>query len=118
MSTNPTTIQPKQEILQLNTLYLCSGVNIDNTSIKVDTVYQNVPNIWIKGGSVDIYLSNDTTKPNLVSDMTLNAEDTGVSGCKEINVVTRWIYIKQNTSTTTKIIASGIDVEAYGNLGG
>lgn len=107
------TVQPEQDILALDILYLCSATFLGRAN-DVDYRWQGKRNIWIDSGSIDIYSSNSKTQPTQLSDMTLNTEDTNVTGIMALDIIPRWIYIDQNTGTSTEIVSTGIDVESKG----
>lgn len=77
---------------------------------------QGVPNLWINSGTVSVYGSNSVTTPTALSQMTLNAENTGVSGVVEFNLVPTFIAITQASGTTTELIAYGLVVESLGAI--
>jgi len=81
------------ETLALDTLYELKGVG-------------NNPHIEVTGGTVDIYGSN-TQPGSPPTDMAFDAE--GFTGFDNFAVIPKYIYISQNTGTTTKIVLIGIN---------
>lgn len=94
-----------QTFLELNKLYEVKERG------GVSGTEQLKPNIYIKGGSVDIYGSNSATEPTGFADMGLTSNDTNVSAVKGLDVLPRYIAIQENTATVSEIVVSGIDVE-------
>jgi hypothetical protein len=88
------------------------------TAIELDKLYkvegsgrgaeQISPNIWINSGSVDIYVSQSATEPAALSDMTLNSDDTAVSGTAEFKIIPNYIAVVQNSGISTEIVLSGL----------
>ena len=101
----------KKYALQLNTLYKV-GVQVffNNNSVFY-------PYIYINSGSVDIYGSSGLQVPESISDMVLSSENTNISGHDSFCIVPTYIYITQNTGTTTEIVVDGIEIhETFGEL--
>ena len=70
--------------------------------------------IWVNSGTVDIKASASATQPAVSTDMTLNTEDAGVAGTHVFQTLTNYIWIAQNTGTTTEIVISGVEAEDLG----
>lgn len=96
-----------QTELQLNTLYKVSAKGGINGTEQIK------PNIWVKTGSVDVYGSNYSEQPTIITDMRLHANNTNIFS-EPFGVIPTYIYIVENTATATGIIVSGLDVENLG----
>ena len=95
--------------LQLDTLYqITPSVHFFNHNVFY-------PKIFIDGGSIDIYASEgdySTGKmlpPSSLSDMVLERENTNISGYDTFFMLPIYIYMTQNTGTTTNILIDGIN---------
>lgn len=65
--------------------------------------------LFINSGTVSVYGSDSATQPTALSQMTLNTENTGVSGIKEFGLVPKYIAIVQASGTTTELVSYGIN---------
>jgi hypothetical protein len=72
---------------------------------------QITPSLWINSGSIDVYSSNSAAQPTLLSQMTLNTDDTGVQGISSFFVIPRWLAVVQNAGTSTEIVAAGLEIK-------
>jgi hypothetical protein len=94
--------------LELNKLYKATG--------ETQAEYQGnlMPNIWINSGSINLYGSKSATQPTALADMTLNTEDTNLQGFVSLSAVADYIYLEQNSGTSTEIILTGVQVKDLG----
>lgn len=99
-----------QTAMTLSRLYDASKAQISGDSD------QMVPNLYINSGTVDVYGSNSATKPANLAAMTLDTENTGVSGVNAFSIIPRWIAVKQNGGATTELVATGLELEDQGAI--
>lgn len=102
-----TLIPTIQTPIKLNTLYEVLGTYGEFTR-------QKRSSIWINTGLVDMWGSNSDIEPTAMSEiggMTLNSQDTLKGGIIPIYLPPRYIAIKQNSGTTTKIISTGMTLK-------
>lgn len=74
------------------------------------------PSFWVNSGAVDVYVSNSQTAPALLSDMSLDTDDIAVQGLRQFGVIPSYIYLQQNSGTSTEIIVAGLEVKDLGAL--
>jgi hypothetical protein len=90
-----------QQTLELATLYAVSKGGLSGSE-------QLKPNIEVVGGSVDIYGSQEEpVSPPTGMFKTREA----FAGIEAFDVIPNYLYIAQNTGTTTSIITSGLNVK-------
>jgi len=99
------------ETIELNKLYM---LNIPNPFNNLNIFY---PNIYINSGSVNIYASNSVTQPVQLLDMVLSKENTNIDGHDSFFIVPRYIYVTQNSGTSTEIILGGLGITDLGEFG-
>lgn len=94
--------------LELNKLYRTIGEN--------ETEYEGnlMPNLWVNSGSVNLYGSKSATQPTQLADMTLNIEDTNLQGFVPLSAIADYIYLEQNSGTSTEITITGINIKDLG----
>ncbi len=92
-------LKPYQTELQLNTIYAVAASGEGGEQI--------LPNIEVIGGAVTIYGSQDLPA-NAPTGMI--EDQTSFSGIDFFAVVPNYIYIEQDSGTTTSIIVSGLSV--------
>src|SRR5690606_17233111 len=72
---------------------------------------QVAPNIWVKDGLVDVYVSNSGTQPpSAPTGMQIIENGEDLVGIASFGVLPRWLYVAQASSTITEIIVSGSQV--------
>lgn len=92
-----------QEALSLDTLYEVRAYGGSD---------QVAPNIWVKDGTVDVYVSNSGTPPaSAPAGMQIIENGEALVGIAKFDVLPSWLYIEQNAGTTTEIVVSGLDVK-------
>lgn len=99
-----------KQTLSLNKLY---AIHIPQPFNNLDLFY---PTVFIKGGSVNIYASGSSEVPTSISDMVLNKENTNISGYDSFFIIPQYIYVTQNSGTTTEIIIDGLNANEIGDL--
>ena len=99
-----------QSAVTLLTLYECT-IATGISSIKA----HNGIHASIHGGTADIYGITSATQPTALSEMDLNAENTGVSGIIPFGIVPKYIAVKENTPTPV-VVFSGINLKAVGTV--
>ena len=62
------------------------------------------PNLFVKGGSVDVYASEEL--PASKAEMAL--EDSAVTGHNPFNTFPKYMYLEENAATVSSIIITGI----------
>lgn len=93
-------MKPYQKTIELATVYKTArSANNGGTE-------QIQPNIEVVGGTVDIYGSQ--TEPVSAPTGMYKTRD-GFVGIDTFDVIPSYIYIAQNTGTTTSIILSGVE---------
>lgn len=97
--------------LALKTLYKVSR-RVGIANIKK---YNSIK-MWINSGSVDIFGSDSETRPTSLSEMTLNPENSNVSGHDYFDAIPVYLAIRQNTGTTNEVIVTGLELENLGNI--
>lgn len=65
--------------------------------------------LFINSGTVSVYGSDSATQPASLAAMTLNTENTGVSGIVKFDVVPKYIAIVQESGTTTELVSYGLN---------
>lgn len=95
-----------ETILELNKLYKVKPAVPSKR-------YNNIrPRLYINGGTVDVYdyggLKNEADIE--LSDLHIETANQNKEGTEYFSVVPEYIYITQNTGTTTSIIARDIDI--------
>lgn len=104
-------LEKYQESLSLGRLYRAGRI------LNLEYLHpQGLPNIGIDSGTINVYGSQSPTQPASISAMTLNAENSGVSGINSFQVVPKWIAFTQASGTTTEIISFGIEVSDEGSI--
>ena len=105
------TLRSYQRTVELNTLYEIAKLGGVSGAETIE------PFIWINSGAVDIRSSSTEADPNTLTlaDMTLNTENTNLSGHQPFYSFGNYIAIIQNTGTTTEITLSGVEIKQ--NLG-
>jgi hypothetical protein len=102
--------------LSLATLYECEeDVQGVEGEIAYDR-YGDSRSIWVNSGTVNIYSSNSAVQPYMLTQMTLNTEDTNVGGLLKVSLVPKYIYVTQNTGTSSEIRIKGIKITSKGAL--
>lgn len=99
-----------QSQLTLGNLYQVIGKSVFSGSEQLS------PSIYIDSGSIDVYTYNGATQPASKAAMTLNNNDTNVSGLNKMQLVPTYIYVEQNAGTSAEIIVSGLNVTDLGAI--
>lgn len=96
------TTTPNKQALSLNKIYSISA----QSTFGVPHFFK--PNIFIKGGTVNLYSSGSLTQPTSKTDMSLATEDSSVSNHNTFEVIPEYIYLEQASGTTTEIVLEGL----------
>ena len=102
-------LRPYQSSMQLGRLYEVKQYYRDASE-------QLQANIWIDDGTVDVRGSNSASQPTASSQMTLNTENTNVVGNLIFGMLPRYLYISQNSGTTSEIVISGVEIVDLGAI--
>jgi len=105
-------LNPMQRSLSLGRLYRASIINRGNEN-QGESI---VPYAYFKGGAVNVYGSGSPVQPTTLSEMTLNAAETGITGVQPFGTVPQWIAIVQNSGTTSEITTYGVEVQDIGAI--
>lgn len=93
-----------QKDVSVGRLYECELV-------KFGPLNQLLPSIEVVGGTVDVYGSHLLDAPTALSQMSVDADNPGVSGIVPFQVVPKYIAF---TGTATRITVNGMKVEDRG----
>ena len=93
-------LRPYQTALELDTLY----------AVSLRQPQSQDKNIWVKDGTVDVYISSGDLPTTLPADMQIIENGEDMAGQASFATIPVYIYIEQNTGTTTEIVISGFDV--------
>ena len=98
--------------LKLNKLYKFL------TRISSEVFKEKSDTLWHDSGTIDLYTYGDTgVEPTLKSQMTLGYKDTALPATyNDFSSLPKYMYIKQNSGTTTDIRLSCARYEEIGDL--
>ena len=100
-------VDSNSESVSLDTLYECGG----NNFVTGQSIY-----IYPSNSTVDIYVSNSSTQPAAKANMILTSSDTNIGGLQRLDIIPKWIFIEQNTGTTSEIIINGVELTSKGGF--